>query len=82
MLEYLFKNIDKVTDKKDRDKISKLFQNAGGMTVSFHIIAEKLLKFVIKGTKELNEIAKNNPERINIGSSKIKKKYLELKQLN
>ena len=67
LLDRLFKNIGKIENKNDRDKVASLFIKAGGATPTFQIIAKSLFGFIDLGTKKLIEIIESN---INMRSPK------------
>jgi hypothetical protein len=68
LLELLM-NIDRVPDRAARMRILKLYGEHGSATPSFHVVADRLLKFLAEGTELALTIALNRPKAISLGTS-------------
>ena len=68
LLERIFNNIGNIESKADREKVASIFGEVGGSTPSFQIIAQRLFEFIAFGTELLNNIIKDNLNKIDIGS--------------
>ncbi len=67
IIEVLFDDIGHIAKREDREKIAELFGKKGGSTPTFQIVAKNLLEFFSEATEILNNIAKDNLLRIDLG---------------
>jgi hypothetical protein len=67
IIEVLFNDIGNISKSEDRDKIAELFGKKGGSTPTFQVIAKNILEFFSGATDTLNDIAKGNLSRIDLG---------------
>jgi hypothetical protein len=71
-LEAMLKHIDDVPRPADREKIWDVWKEIGGSTISFDVLGNRLVKFILESTQILFEEMKNNPKNINLGPSPYK----------
>lgn len=67
LLEHLFKGIDCLENREDREAVASLFAKKGGSTPSYEIVGRRLLTLVARGTTLTNEFVKENLERVRLG---------------
>lgn len=67
LIEQLFDNVANIENKVDREKVAELFGKKGGATPSFKVIGRNLVELAAQGTAILNDIARENLERIDLG---------------
>jgi hypothetical protein len=58
-----------ITDRVRQHSIKQLYLKHGALTPSFHVVAERLFRFLLRATEVTESIAIAAPSRVNIGRS-------------
>jgi hypothetical protein len=74
LLEAIFKNIDSIESQVDRENVWNVWKEIGGSVISFHILSNRLIKFLDESSVTLTEEVEKNPQNINLGESPYKRK--------
>lgn len=67
LIERVFDNIGAIPEKKDRERVARVYAMVGGSTPTFQLVAERLFAFVGDATAVLVEIAKTRLSDIDLG---------------
>jgi hypothetical protein len=69
MLEAMFREIDRIPNQADREKVWSAWSEIGGSVVSFDVLGRRLVGFLLASLETLREVMQANPAKINLGPS-------------
>lgn len=67
LLEEIFYNIDQIGEQADREKIWNVWNEIGGLTPSYDVIAARLMCFTAKSILTIMDMISMYPEKVNLG---------------
>ena len=67
-LEVAFHHIDEIPRQADREALWKIWSKIGGSTPSFHVVAQRLARFLVGAIDTLTQAVTNEPERVELGA--------------
>lgn len=67
LLEEIFYNIDQIEEQADREKVWNVWNEVGGATPSYDVIAMRLMRFTASSLLTIIELISLHPENVNLG---------------
>ena len=68
LLEEIFYNIDQITEQADREKVWNVWNEIGGLTPSYDVIAMRLMRFTATSILTIIDMISMHPEKVNLGA--------------
>jgi hypothetical protein len=76
LLEEIFYNIDQIVEQADREKVWNVWNEVGGLTPSYDVIAMRLMRFTATSIITIIDTISAHPENVNLGTQKKAKALL------
>lgn len=71
VLETIFYNVDQIEEQADREKIWNVWNEVGGLTPSYDVIAARLMRFNATSILTIMDMILMHPEMVNLGRQPI-----------
>lgn len=68
LLEESFYNIDQIVEQADREKVWNVWNEVGGATPSYDVIAMRLMRFTATSILTIIDLISVHPENVNLGT--------------
>jgi hypothetical protein len=73
LLEEIFYNIDQIREQADRERVWNVWNEVGGLTPSYDVIAMRLMRFTATSLLTIIDSISMYPEKVNLGAQRTDK---------